>query len=157
MIPKSHITAWGKKVPWRESWQVEQDLVIERALIEIFSDDFLKERLVFRGGTALHKIYLKPQARYSEDIDLVQVNAAPIKETLSVLRKRLDFLGEAVIKQKKNNNTMVFRFNSESEPSIPMKLKIETNCREHFTVYGHEKIKLNVESDWYSVKADIVT
>lgn len=157
MIPKSYITAWRKKAPWREDWQVEQDMVIERALIEIFSDNFLKERLAFRGGTALHKIYLQPAARYSEDIDLVQMNAEPIKETLDVLREKLSFLGEPTVKQKKNNNTLLFRFNSESVPSIPMRLKIETNCREHFTVFGHEKVKLNVDSEWYAGKADIVT
>lgn len=72
MIPKAYITAWQKNAPWQYGFQVEQDLIIERALVEIYSDPFLKERLAFRGATALHKIHLKPQARYSEDIDLVQ-------------------------------------------------------------------------------------
>lgn len=71
MIPQSYITAWRKKAPWQEDFQVEQDMVIERALIEIYNEPFLKERLAFRGGTALHKLYLSPAARYSEDIDLV--------------------------------------------------------------------------------------
>lgn len=56
--------------------------MIERALIEIFSDPFLNENLAFRGGTALHKLFLKPQARYSEDIDLVQIKTGPIKPIL---------------------------------------------------------------------------
>lgn len=79
MIPKSYITEWRNFVPWQTNEQVEQDLVICRALIEIFSDDFLRERLAFRGGTALHKLYLEPQPRYSEDIDLVQISSEPIK------------------------------------------------------------------------------
>jgi len=33
--------------------------------MEIFSDEFLKENLAFRGGTALHKLYLNPAPRYS--------------------------------------------------------------------------------------------
>jgi predicted nucleotidyltransferase component of viral defense system len=33
--------------------------------VEIFSDPFLKEHMAFRGGTALHKLYLSPAARYS--------------------------------------------------------------------------------------------
>jgi predicted nucleotidyltransferase component of viral defense system len=65
MIPKAFITAWRKKAPWQEDFQVEQDLLIERALMAIFSEPFLKERLAFRGGTALHKLYLAPAARYS--------------------------------------------------------------------------------------------
>jgi len=42
-------------MPWQTNEQVEQDLVICRALVEIFSDDFLAKNLAFRGGTALHK------------------------------------------------------------------------------------------------------
>lgn len=155
MIPLRYITAWRKQAPWKEDWHVEQDLVIERALVEIFSDDFLKGKLVFRGGTALHKIYLQPQTRYSEDIDLVQTNAEPIRQTLHGLRERLSFLGTPVVKQKRNNNTMVFRF--QAEGSVPMKLKVEINCREHFSVFGYKKVPLKVNSEWYSGKADIIT
>ena len=82
MIPQNHIIEWSNHVPWQTNEQIEQDLVICRALVEIFNDDFLAERLAFRGGTALHKLYLQPQPRYSEDIDLVQINAEPIKETI---------------------------------------------------------------------------
>lgn len=66
------------QVAWRSDAQVEQDLIISRALVEIFSDDFLRENLAFRGGTALYKLYLTPAPRYSEDIDLVQIKEGPI-------------------------------------------------------------------------------
>ena len=65
MIPQAYITEWSNTVPWQTNEQVEQDLVICRALIEIFKDDFLAKNLAFRGGTALHKLYLQPQPRYS--------------------------------------------------------------------------------------------
>ena len=64
---------------WVTSEMVEQDLIICLALISIFSDEFLASQLAFRGGTALHKLYLQPQPRYSEDIDLVQITPGPIK------------------------------------------------------------------------------
>ena len=51
-----------------EDNQVEQDLIISRALIELFSHPEISRALAFRGGTALHKLHLKP-ARYSEDLD----------------------------------------------------------------------------------------
>lgn len=89
MIQKAFITQWGTVVPWSSPRLVEQDLIICWALVSIFSDPFLKEHLAFRGGTALHKLYLEPQPRYSEDIDLVQVNAEPIKETMDHLREAL--------------------------------------------------------------------
>lgn len=60
MIPQSYITAWRKQAPWQENYQVEQDLIIQRSLIALFSDDFIRERLAFRGGTALHKLFLAP-------------------------------------------------------------------------------------------------
>jgi predicted nucleotidyltransferase component of viral defense system len=73
--------------------QVEQDLVIARAIVEMYSDDLLKKSLAFRGGTALHKLYLTPQIRYSEDIDLVQINSEPINPILKRMREKLTFLG----------------------------------------------------------------
>ena len=71
MIPKDFLTAWRHHAPWVLDAQIEQDLIISRALVEIFSQAELKETLAFRGGTALYKLYLIPPARYSEDLDLV--------------------------------------------------------------------------------------
>lgn len=58
MIPKPYIAQWQEQTPWSSFDQIEQDLIISRTLVEIFSDDFLRENLAFRGGTALHKLYL---------------------------------------------------------------------------------------------------
>lgn len=71
MIPQQYITEWSEFAPWKANEQVEQDLIICRSLVELFSDNFISERLAFRGGTALHKLFLQPQSKYSEDIDLV--------------------------------------------------------------------------------------
>jgi len=155
MIPKAYITEWRNKVPWQEDFQVEQDLIIERALVEIYNTPFLKERLAFRGGTALHKIHLKPQARYSEDIDLVQIKAEPFGPVIDVLRSALSFLGKPAITQKKFNNTLIFRINSEDD--IPLKLKVEVNCREHIAVYGLKDVPLEVTSPWYKGITSLVT
>lgn len=67
MIPRDYITEWRAHAPWVQDIQVEQDLVISRALVAIFSYPLLREALAFRGGTALYKLHLKPAARYSED------------------------------------------------------------------------------------------
>lgn len=157
MIPESAIVEWRNRVPWQTNEQVEQDLVICRALTEIFKDEFLANHLAFRGGTALHKLYLSPQPRYSEDIDLVQITAEPIKETIDRIRDILSFLGKPVVKQKANNNTLVFRFESEIAPVMPLRLKVETNCREHFSVLGITKFPFSVESEWYTDSCEITT
>ncbi len=157
MIPQSYIRQWSNQVPWQANEQVEQDLVICRALVELFNDSFLADSLAFRGGTALHKLYLQPQPRYSEDIDLVQVRSEPIKETIQRLQKALSFLGKSAVIVKKDNNTLNFRFDSEFPPMQKMKVKIETNCREHFSVLGWQKKPFKVESDWFKGECHINT
>lgn len=157
MIPQAEIVAWKNIAPWQVSEQVEQDLIICRALVEIFSDEMLSENLAFRGGTALYKLHLPEQLRYSEDIDLVQIKPVSIGSVLDRLRTRLEFLGKPRINQKEFNNTVVFRYNSEIEPVIPMKLKIEINCREHFSVYGYTKLPFSVSSGWFTGKTEITT
>lgn len=87
MIPKPYIAQWQSHAPWKDLYQIEQDLIISRALVAIFSDPFLNENLAFRGGTALHKLYLNPAPRYSEDIDLVQIKHGPIKPIMERLQE----------------------------------------------------------------------
>ena len=55
MIPRRYIEEWKAVAPWPNDAQVEQDLVIARTLVEIFSDDLLKKSLAFRGGTAYQR------------------------------------------------------------------------------------------------------
>jgi len=157
MLPKRYIEEWKEFAPWPEDAQVEQDLVIEKALLQLFSDPFLQKQLAFRGGTALHKLFLKPQVRYSEDIDLVQIKAEPIKGTLSAIRKQLGFLGKPTVKQKANNNTMVYRFESEMPPLVNLRLKIEINCREHFSVLGYNMIEHTIENTWAKGSCKLVS
>jgi predicted nucleotidyltransferase component of viral defense system len=156
MIPQAYITAWRKKTPWQEDFQVEQDLIIERALMAIYEDQYLKEKLAFRGGTALHKLYLSPATRYSEDIDLVQIIAGPFGPIMDRLRDVLSFLGDKPIrKQKQHNNTLIYRFDSEG--GIPLRLKVEVNCREHYTIFGIQDVKYAMESEWYTGEVLIPT
>jgi predicted nucleotidyltransferase component of viral defense system len=157
MIPERAIIEWRKFAPWIKEIMVEQDLIICRALVAIYNDEFLSSHLAFRGGTALHKLYLSLQPRYSEDIDLVQIQPENVGTVLDKLREVLSFLGKPVIKQKKNNNTMVFRVDSTFPPVIPIRLKIEINCKEHFTVLGLTKIPFEVKNQWFSGACEITT
>lgn len=157
MIPRAYITEWQSRSPWQFDYQVEQDLIIERAIVEIFSDDLLREKLAFRGGTALHKIYLKPQIRYSEDIDLVQIDQEDIGEILTRLREVLEFLGKPRFKKTIHNNTLTYRFETEIEPVTTQKLKIEINTREHFSIQELQQKEYTVESAWFSGTAEITT
>jgi predicted nucleotidyltransferase component of viral defense system len=158
VIPRRYIEEWKAFAPWPNDAQVEQDLIIERALVEMFSDEIIRNSLAFRGGTALHKIFMKPQVRYSEDIDLVQISAGPINPVLIRIREKLKFLGlKRSVKQNGNNNTIVYRFDSEIPPVISLRLKIEINCREHFNVLGVNEVPFHVENSWFNGTCNIIS
>jgi len=157
MIPLDYVTEWSNTAPWSDARDVEQDLIICRALVAIYSDPVLSSKLAFRGGTAIHKLYLPPQARYSEDIDLVQIEPEAIGETLDRIKDALYFIGMPKTKRKTSNNVLLYTFESEPEPRIPRKLKIEINCVEHMTVLGYEDVEFTVNSSWFSDHVRIKT
>lgn len=157
MIPQSNIIEWSNIASWQTNEQVEQDLVICRALVQIFNDDYLAGHLAFRGGTALYKLYINPQSRYSEDIDLVQMNAEPIGQVMDKLRDVLAFLGKAKVEVGDTMATMKFKFDSEIAPVVPLRLKIEINCREHFSELGWEKKHFTVQSSWFNGSCSLTT
>lgn len=157
MISRESILSWNEFVPWQTHAKVEQDLLICRSLVAIYNDDFLASQLAFRGGTALHKLYLSPQPRYSEDIDLVQIHPGPIKDILFRLGEVLSFMPDRVTKPKRYNNTMLFRMESEIPPTVPIRLKVEINCYEHFDVLGLVKKPFSVVNSWFTGQAELTT
>jgi predicted nucleotidyltransferase component of viral defense system len=158
VIARAHITAWRAHAPWATDAQVEQDLVLSRALVEVFSDPTVTAAFAFRGGTALHKLFFRPAARYSEDIDLVQVRPEPIGPALDALRARLDpWLGKPVRKQGEGRVALVYRFDAEGLPTTRMRLKVEINTREHFAVHGYRRHPVRVDSPWFAGGAEVVT
>ncbi len=158
MIPRDFITEWRSEAPWVRNDHVEQDLVVSRALVEIFSNPVLQDALAFRGGTALYKLHLRPAARYSEDIDLVQTRAEAAGPMMHALRARLDpWLGVPRWKQTEGRVTFIYRFTSEDVPPRPLRLKVEINTREHFSAFGLVKMRFDVRSRWFQGSCEITT
>lgn len=158
MIAKPFITEWKQHAPWTDESHVEQDLVISRALVEIFTNPTLAKKVAFRGGTALYKLFLRPPARYSEDIDLVQITSEPIGPVLDAIRSCLDpWLGKPKRSRSEGGVTMLYSYQSEGVPPARMRLKVEINSREHFSVYGLEQRPFGVSSRWFSGEASIQT
>ena len=158
MIPQSVLTYWRvNQAPWTGDDQVEQDLVISRALVELYSDKLISESLAFRGGTALNKLFLPTASRYSEDIDLVQVRAEAIGPVMGRIRSTLRWLGKPQYKQSKERVTFYYSYIAEAPLEKQMRLKLEINTAEPFTVYGYESRTLEVKSDWFTGAADIRT
>ncbi|MBU1121426.1 MAG: nucleotidyl transferase AbiEii/AbiGii toxin family protein [Candidatus Omnitrophota bacterium] len=73
---------------------IEKDYLVELILFSFAKTDFFKERLVFRGGTSLKKVYF-PDYRFSEDLDFLVSD----KENLAEYEHRIDdFLEEISLK-----------------------------------------------------------
>jgi predicted nucleotidyltransferase component of viral defense system len=155
VIPRANITAWRSRAPWPSNEQVEQDLVLSRALVSMFQCDAVAEQAVFRGGTALQKLFLDSPGRYSEDIDLVQRELGPIGGLIDSVRKALDpWLGEPRWKQGSGRFTLNYRFETTFEPVSKMRVKIEINTREHFSVLGIKRRTFTVDNPWFRGSAE---
>lgn len=158
MIPFAQITQWRQTAPWSDDIQVEQDLILSRVIVTIFTDPFLSHELAFRGGTALHKLFFSPAARYSEDIDLVRTSKGSIKEIIDALSASLEpWLGQPKTRQTSQNFKFLFHFSPEMSSSLKQRIKIEINLREGFSMLERLKHNFSVKSDWFTGEADVNT
>ncbi len=159
MIPAMNIVAWGQTVPWVDQRQVEQDLIISRALVEIFSNPFLSKELRFRGGTALNKLNFPKPLRYSEDIDLVMTSAEPLWRVLKALRAKLEpWMGRAQNKPSPIAQKLLFRITPEDKSSPePIRLKIEINFQETTAYEPPISLPFAVTNPWFTGNAEIAT
>ena len=157
MIPLAFLQEWSAKAPWPDSRQVEQDLIISRALCDLFNAPALKDKIAFRGGTALNKLLFATPLRYSEDIDLVQLRAEPNGPIINAIRDALSWLGPCKRVQAAHSVHLTFRFAHEADPTRQLKLKVEVNTREHECFLGLKHYPFAVESRWYQGRTEIVS
>jgi predicted nucleotidyltransferase component of viral defense system len=159
MIPMMNIVAWSNVVPWGDLRQVEQDLIISRAIVALFSDPFLHGELRFRGGTALHKLHFPVPTRYSEDIDLVRTTSGPVGPILARVREVLQpWLGHAAFERSPMAPKLLFRVSAE-DASIPaaIRLKVEINTREVDAYDPPSEVEFRVDNPWFSGSASVCT
>jgi predicted nucleotidyltransferase component of viral defense system len=157
LIPTSYLQEWSAQAPWPDLQQVEQDLIICRALCDLFNSSALADKITFRGGTAINKLLFKQPLRYSEDIDLVQTQSEPIGATVDAIRAALSWLGKCSREQAGHSIHLVFRFTPESAPDAKLKLKVEINTREHGSLLNIRRYPFAVESSWYQGKANVAS
>lgn len=151
MIPAQNIVAWGAVVPWADQRQVEQDLIISRALVAIFEDPFLRTALRFRGGTALNKLHFPAPLRYSEDIDLVRTASGPIGPVIDALRGVLQpWLGQGQYDPSVVAPKLRFRVEAEDGSGVPIRLKVETNTSEIEAFDRPLDLSFSVENPWFT-------
>lgn len=152
----TYIEDWRNKAPWSYDYQIQQDLIISRALVSLYSDDFIRENLAFRGGTALNKLFFKPSARYSEDIDLVLIHKKSSSDIMNHINEALNWLGKPSKIDKTSRSLKLF-FQYLDLDNIKRKLKIEINVTEYFNLYGYMYHKFAVKDSWFSGEAILTT
>jgi predicted nucleotidyltransferase component of viral defense system len=159
MIPMMNIIAWSNVVPWAEQHQVEQDLIIGRANIDLFADPFVREQLRIRGGTALNKLHFPAPVRYSEDIDLVRTTSGPIGPILDRVRERLEpWLGRANFDQGQVAPKLKFRVPAEDPAATAqIRLKVEINTSEIEAYDAPQAVSFRVDNPWFSGSAEVST
>ncbi len=144
-LTQRDILAHQQQVPWPNLRQVEQDLLLCRAMTALFDDAFLKTQVAMRGGTLLHKVHLAPASRYSEDIDLVVIGDRPDEHVRKAInRVLLGVLGRptssawqavklAVRNAVKPSKVLrvIYRVPSVADPrGTPLEIVIEANVTE---------------------------
>jgi predicted nucleotidyltransferase component of viral defense system len=157
MIPTQNIVAWSKTAPWAEPRQVEQDLIIARALVLLFGDPFLREELRFRGGTALNKLHFPKPLRYSEDIDLTRTKEGASKPIWDRVHNLLDpWLGEPEYFRSQVAPALRYTVDAE-DGSSTIRLKVEINEVEIKPLDPTRMLPFKVANPWFSGAADIST
>lgn len=155
MIPLDVITSWSTTHPWPTPAQVEQDLLLSRAICAIATDPYLGAELVFRGGTALHKLHIGDAYRYSEDLDYVRSSAGGIRDLTRALTGLGETLGFEVRTRITEHPKVLWR--TTSAAGTPIRIKIEVNTHERSPARPHHRLVHRVDSTWWTGEAEVLT
>lgn len=143
-LTRRDVIAHQAHVPWPQQRQVEQDLLLCRAMAALFNDKFLRSQIAMRGGTLLHKVHLAPASRYSEDIDLVVFGDRPEDHVAKAVRRVLkpefgtpsdsiwDTIRLAIRNTVKPSRVLrlTYSVQSVSEPGATLDIVVEANVTE---------------------------
>lgn len=143
-LTRRDVIAHQAQVPWPHQRQVEQDLLLCRAMAALFNDNFLRSQIAMRGGTLLHKVHLAPASRYSEDIDLVVFGNRPEDHVAKAVRRVLkpefgtpsdsiwDTIRLAIRNTVKPSRVLrlTYSVQSVSEPGATLDIVVEANVTE---------------------------
>jgi len=116
---------------------IEKDYLIELVLFYLAKDGYFKNKFVFRGGTALKKVYF-PDYRFSEDLDFLVENT----ENLEECDRRL--------------NQLLVKINSEHPFQLNKRPKVNKDRLQFFILYDlileiktTKELKIDVLRDSY--------
>lgn len=158
MIPQVALDAWTQQVPWPDPLDVEQDLILSRAIVDIADHPLLGPALAFRGGTSIHKLHLSRPWRYSNDLDYVRTTTGPAKPLMAAIRDVLTRAGLEEARYEQKSDTITMRFTTKPTTQLgQIRVKVEVNVREVVPCFGHHTIPFAVDNPWFRGHADVLT
>lgn len=109
----------------------------------------LKDKLVFKGGTALHHCYL-PQMRFSEDLDFTALESSIALDDIKAVLEAQDFL--TVKKDYVSSATVkIEKLQYQGPLGLPNSLKVEIDFVQNAVLPAKEKPYKNV----WGIKAKV--
>lgn len=162
MISPDALNAWRTTHPWADDDQVEQDLVMTRVAVEIASHPDLGDRLAWRGGTCLHKLFLPTALRYSEDLDYVAYDLSVADNDMRTMRAALAEIAAKIGVGVASHPTttrrrLTERFTYTSINGIPRRLKVEINLDDVPAAAPLGRRHLAAATDWWTGSAEVLT
>lgn len=162
MISLDALNAWRAAHPWADDEQVEQDVIMTRVAIEIASHPELRDRLAWRVGTCLHKLFLPAALRYSEDLDYVaydlSIEANDMRTLRTGLRDVAERIGLEVSKSPKTTRErLTERLAYVSLSGTNRRIKVEINLDEVPAIEQLDRRPLAAATDWWTGDADVLT
>ncbi len=84
------VARWETTHPWKQTFEIEQDMWLERLMVAVSQNPDLKDTIALSGGTGLNKLWLPKAMRYSEDLDYVCLDGSPQATLEPLLQTALD-------------------------------------------------------------------
>jgi len=162
VISPDALNAWRTTHPWTDDDQVEQDLVMTRVAVEIASHPDLRDRLAWRGGTCLHKLFLPTPLRYSEDLDYVAYGLSVADNDMRTMRAAIRDIAEhaglgLASHPTTTRNRLTERFTYTSVNGLSRRLKVEINLDDVPHAAQLDRRHLAVDTDWWTGATDVLT
>lgn len=159
MIPRPALAQWRRRAPWANDLQVEQDLLLSILAVLVAGHPYLKDRLVWRGGTCLHKLHLDTPWRYSEDLDYVLHDAEPDHGRVAdSLREVVGDVGMDVHHSEVTPTRVnVYADTETTSGGERIRVKFEVNCGDAPPVLELVRLHHAVDTRWRSEASDVLT
>ena len=157
LINKEQIIEWQKEERFKRSVHAEKDLYIEFFLSVFPQNQWLFKHLIFKGGTALHKIHLEKSLRFSEDMDFEHRDNSKIQTTLNKIDLFLNKMNFNKKTERAKNNYKVSALYESPITEETEKLKIEISDREDFSILGYTQKPLRINNVCFSSEIMIGT